>query len=136
MHFFSILGLDGSSPNSLGPPGTLWDPFWTLWDPLRGPRESQRRNSSQSSIGKLLGPLFRVPGMQSGRQGYPKNFKSSKSSQQFDLKLVGCAPNRLKFTVYVHAILHGIYHQCMIHHTFEVFVMIIVMAFIILPIWC
>ena len=58
--FFSILGLDGSSPNSLGPPGTLWDPFWTLWDPLRGPRESQRRNSSQSSIGKLLGPLFRA----------------------------------------------------------------------------
>ena len=25
--FFSILGLDGSSPNSLGPPGTLWDPL-------------------------------------------------------------------------------------------------------------
>ena len=57
--FFSILGLDGSSPNSLGPPGTLWDPFWTLWDPLRGPRESQRRNSSQSSIGKLLGIMAR-----------------------------------------------------------------------------
>ena len=62
--------------------------------------------------------------------------KFSKSSQQFDLKLVGCAPNRLKFTVYVYVILHGIYHQCMIHHTFEVFVMIIVMAFIILPILC
>ena len=60
MHFFSILGLDGSSPNSLGPPGTLWDPFWTLWDPLRGPRESQRRNSSQSSIGKLLGIMTRA----------------------------------------------------------------------------
>ena len=62
--------------------------------------------------------------------------KFSKSSQQFDLKLVGCAPNRLKLTVYVYVILHGIYHQCMIHHTFEVFVMIIVMAFIILPIFC
>ena len=60
MHFFSILGLDGSSPNSLGPPGTLWDPFWTLWDPLRGPRESQRRNSSQSSMGKLLGIMARA----------------------------------------------------------------------------
>ena len=62
--------------------------------------------------------------------------KFSKSSQQFDLKLVGCAPNRLKFTIYVYVILHGIYHQCMIHHTIEVFVMIIVMAFIILPILC
>ena len=27
MNFFSILGLIKSSPNSLGPPGTLWDPL-------------------------------------------------------------------------------------------------------------
>ena len=33
--FFSILGLIKSSPNSLGPPGTLWDPFGP---PLGGPR--------------------------------------------------------------------------------------------------
>ena len=44
--FFFILGLDESSQNSLGPPGTLWDP-------LRG-------NQSQSSTGKLLGIIVRA----------------------------------------------------------------------------
>ena len=43
LHFFSILGLDGSSPNSLGPSGTLWDGCrGGIKDPVGPPQGSQR----------------------------------------------------------------------------------------------
>ena len=84
------MGLDGSSPNSLGPPGTLWDPFWTLWDPLRGPRESQRRNSSQSSIGKLLGIMARI---EKNCILFSSIFKVDRPFQRYLLKTSGPGEN-------------------------------------------
>ena len=48
LHFFSIFGLDGSSPNSLGPPGILWDPLGPPGGVPQGPRGGIK-------VGKLLG---------------------------------------------------------------------------------
>ena len=48
LHFCSILGLDGSYPNSLGPPGTLWDPLGGVPE---GPRGGIKVGVQQESSG-------------------------------------------------------------------------------------
>ena len=57
MHFFSILGLDGSLWGPLGPSGTLWDP-------LRGSQRVPEEELKSEFNRKVARPLFRGRGGQ------------------------------------------------------------------------
>ena len=110
MNFFSILGLIKSSPNSLGPPGTLWDPFGP---PLGGPRGGikvgvQKEScsdhySEQLSCWTLTsfpplgpsGPPRGVPEDSKWSQGAPENLGRT----HLDPKLKRCLFSSLIFNV-------------------------------------